>query len=195
MWILNILPDAILHSVVILSVLALVASFVFGFIPAIEKYKLPIQVVAIIVLVFGIYLEGGLSERKAWEYKVAQVEKQVEVARADSAEANIKLVEALKENEKLRKDKKYGTQTIVNQVVSKYDGQCVLSNAFIRVHDSASQDQLPEGSRVDDGNPSNVKPSEVLNTVIDNYETCYNIRDKLIKWQEWYKTNKDIYEK
>ena len=195
MFLLNILPDALLHSVVIFSVLALVASFVFSFIPFVQQYKLPIQVVAIVVLTFGIYLEGGLSERKEWQYKVAEMEKQVEIARADSAEANVKLVETLKENEKLRKERKYGTQTVINQVVSKYDGQCTLSNAFIRVHDSASQDQLPEGSRQSDGDASNVKPSELLNTVIDNYETCYNIRDKLIKWQEWYKTNKEIYER
>ena len=105
------------------------------------------------------------------------------------------LVEALKNNEILRKERKNGTKQIVNQVVSKYDGNCVLSNAFIRVHDSASQDQLPEGSRQSDGESSNVKPSELLNTVVDNYETCYSIRDKLIKWQEWYKTNKEIYER
>lgn len=194
MWILNVLPDFIFHTIVIFGVLGVVASFFFTFVPFISKYKLPVQIVSIIALVIGIYFEGAISNQNHWELKVAEAEKHVLELQVQSSEANTKLAEQIAENEKLRKDKKYATQTIVTQVVSKYDSNCTLSNAFVRVHNSASQDKVPDSTAVTDGNASNVKPSELLNTIVDNYETCYAIRDKLIKWQEWYKTQQKIYE-
>jgi len=49
-------------------------------------------------------------------------------------------------------------------------------------------------SKESDGTSSNVKMSEFLNIVTDNYATYYEVRQKLIAWQEWYRTNKQIFE-
>lgn len=195
MQLLNFVPDIFFHLLLIVGVLGLIAGYLLNNIPFISTNAKTIQVVAILVTVVAVWFEGGISRDKEYREQIAELKVKIAQAEKESAEANTKLVEQLKENEKLRKEKKNATQTIVNQVVSKYDGNCVLSNAFIRVHDSASQDKLPEGTRQSDGDPSNVKPSEVLNTVIDNYESCYNMRDKLIKWQEWYKIQRELFDK
>lgn len=195
MQLLNFVPDIFFHLLLIVGVLGLIAGYLLNNIPFISTNAKTIQVVAILVTVVAVWFEGGISRDKEYREQIAELKVKIAQAEKESAEANTKLVEQLKENEKLRKEKKNATQTIVNQVVSKYDGNCVLSNAFIRVHDSASQDKLPEGARQSDGDPSNVKPSEVLNTVIDNYESCYNMRDKLIKWQEWYKIQRELFDK
>lgn len=195
MQLLNFVPDIFFHLLLIVGVLGLIAGYLLNNIPFIDTNAKTIQVVAILVTVVAVWFEGGISRDKEYREQIAELKVKIAQVEKESAEANTKLVEQLKENEKLRKEKKNATQTIVNQVVSKYDGNCVLSNAFIRVHDSASQDKLPEGARQSDGEPSNVKPSEVLNTVIDNYESCYNMRDKLIKWQEWYKIQRELFDK
>lgn len=195
MQLLNFVPDIFFHLLLIVGVLGLIAGYLLNNIPFIDTNAKTIQVVAILVTVVAVWFEGGISRDKEYREQIAELKVKIAQVEKESAEANTKLVEQLKENEKLRKEKKNATQTIVNQVVSKYDGNCVLSNAFIRVHDSASQDKLPEGTRQSDGDPSNVKPSEVLNTVIDNYESCYNMRDKLIKWQEWYKIQRELFDK
>ena len=195
MQLLNFVPDIFFHLLLIVGVLGLIAGYLLNNIPFISTNAKTIQVVAILVTVVAVWFEGGISRDKEYREQIAELKVKIAQVEKESAEANTKLVEQLKENEKLRKEKKNATQTIVNQVVSKYDGNCVLSNAFIRVHDSASQDKLPEGARQSDGEPSNVKPSEVLNTVIDNYEYCYNMRDKLIKWQEWYKIQRELFDK
>lgn len=195
MQLLNFVPDIFFHLLLIVGVLGLIAGYLLNNIPFISTNAKTIQVVAILVTVVAVWFEGGISRDKEYREQIAELKVKIAQVEKESAEANTKLVEQLKENEKLRKEKKNATQTIVNQVVSKYDGNCVLSNAFIRVHDSASQDKLPEGARQSDGEPSNVKPSEVLNTVIDNYESCYNMRDKLIKWQEWYKIQRELFDK
>lgn len=194
MWMLSFLPDFIFHLITIAGVLGIVASFVLGFIPFVAQYKLPIQVASIIALVVGIYFEGGIANEDKWKQRVAEAEKKVLEMQVQSAEANTKLVDKLKENEKLRKERQNATQTIINQVVKQTDSQCTLSNGFIRLHNSASQDEVPDSTRDSDSTASNVKPSSFLTIVIDNYTTCYDIRDKLIGWQEWYAKQKQIFE-
>lgn len=195
MWILSFLPDFVFHLITLVGILGVVASFFFGFIPFVSTYKLPIQVASVILLVVGIYFEGGIANEDKWKQRVAEAEKKVLEIQVQSAEANTKLVDKIKENEKLRKERQNATQTIITQVVKQTDSQCTLSNGFVRVHDSASQDKIPDSTRSTDGTTSNVKPSEFLTTVTNNYATCYDIREKLIGWQEWYKTQKELFEK
>lgn len=192
MWLLNFIPDFVFHTITFLGVIGILVSEFFGVF--LRGYSTQVRLVSIVLLVFGIFMEGAIINQSSWESKVLEAEKQVLELQVQSEKVNTKLVETLKQNEILRKDRKYETRNVVNKVVSKYDGQCVLSNAFIRVHDSSSQDKIPDSTGINDARPSDVKPSEILNTVTDNYETCYNIRDKLIAWQEWYKKQSIIFE-
>ena len=41
---------------------------------------------------------------------------------------------------------------------------------------------------------TNVKASDLLTTVVENYGTYYEIREKLMGWQTWYKEQKKIFE-
>ena len=187
-------PDFVFHLIVFVGIIGVIASSFFSFVPFISNYRLAIQVISIVLLVIGVWFEGGLSTQKDWELKVAEVEKKVLIAEAKSAEANVQLIEKIKDNEKLRKERQNATQNIITKVVKQSDSQCTLSNGFIRVHNSASQDIIPNGSAESDAGASDVKPSEFLTTVINNYSTCYDIREKLIGWQQWYKTQKAIYD-
>lgn len=195
MWLLSLLPGIVFDLSVIVGILAIVASFFFNFIPFVSQYKLPIQVVAIALLVFGVFFEGARFNEDSWRLKVADAEKKVLEMQAQSAEANTKLAEKIAENESLRKAKKNETTKIITQVVTKYDNKCELSNAFVQLHDSASQDSVPPSPEQITGGASDVKASEVLDVVTDNYSICYDIRDRLIGWQEWYKTQREIFDK
>ena len=77
MWILSILPETAIHIIFGIGVLGVIAGFVLGFIPAIKTYKLAIQICSLLVLVFGVYLEGGLADYKEWELKVKEMEAKV----------------------------------------------------------------------------------------------------------------------
>jgi len=195
MWLLNFVPDFVFHLILLVGVLGLLAGFVLDKIPFIETNAKTIQLIAIILTVIGVWFEGGIARDEAYQKEISAMQVQVAQAETESADANLKLIEALKKNELILKDKHNASRNVVNQVVSKYDGQCNLSNAFIRLHDSASQDKFPESTSEFDGKTSDVKPSEVLNTVIDNYSVCYGFREKLIKWQDWYEKQKEILDK
>ena len=87
MWIISILPDAAIHLIFILGILGTIAGFVLGFIPFVKTYQFAIQICSIVILVFGVYLEGGLSESKEWELKVKEMEAKGQAFDSDLHEA------------------------------------------------------------------------------------------------------------
>ena len=80
MWILSLLPDWFYHLVTLTGVLALIASFVLKFIPFVSTYRLPIQAASFLLLLFGIWMEGGIVNEAKWQAKVAEMEEKVRVA-------------------------------------------------------------------------------------------------------------------
>ena len=80
MWILNFLPFWFFHLITLLAVIGLLAGFVLGMIPIINKYKLPIQAVSILLLAFGLYMEGAISNEEKWQALVKEMEAKVALA-------------------------------------------------------------------------------------------------------------------
>ncbi len=130
MWVLSVLPEAIIHTIFGIGVFGVIAGFVLGFIPFIKAYKLAIQVISILLLVFGVYLEGGLADYKEWELKVKEMEAQVAEAKAKGAEKNVEIQEKIVEKTKVVREKgqtiiKYVDREVVkNEEVIKYIEQC-----------------------------------------------------------------------
>jgi len=130
MWVLSVLPEAIIHTIFGIGVFGVIAGFVLGFIPFIKAYKLAIQVISILLLVFGVYLEGGLADYKEWELKVKEMEAQVAEAKAKGAEKNVEIQEKIVEKTKVVREKgqtiiKYVDREVVkNEEVIKYVEQC-----------------------------------------------------------------------
>jgi hypothetical protein len=130
MWVLSVLPEAIIHTIFGIGVFGVIAGFVLGFVPFIKAYKLAIQVISILLLVFGVYLEGGLADYKEWELKVKEMEAQVAEAKAKGAEKNVEIQEKIVEKTKVVREKgqtiiKYVDREVVkNEEVIKYIEQC-----------------------------------------------------------------------
>ena len=93
MWILSFLPEFIPHFIFIIGVLGTIAGFVLGFIPFISTYKLPIQIISILILSLGLYLEGGLANEADWKLKVKEVEAKLALKEVKSQAETVKIVE------------------------------------------------------------------------------------------------------
>ena len=120
MWILSILPDAAIHIIFGLGILGTIAGFVLGFIPLVKTYQFAIQICSIVVLVFGVYLEGGLADYKEWELKVKEMEAKMAQAEAQSANKNIEIQEKIVEKTKVIREKgKDIIQYIDKEVIKK----------------------------------------------------------------------------
>jgi uncharacterized membrane protein (DUF106 family) len=144
MWILSILPEAAIHTIFGLGILGTLAGFVLGFIPFIKAYKLAIQIIGVLLLVFGVYLEGGLADYKEWELKVKEMEAKVAQAEAQSANKNTEIQEKVVEKTKVIREKgreiiKYIDKEIVKkEEVIKYIENCPVPQSFIDVHNQAA---------------------------------------------------------
>ena len=158
MWILSILPDAAIHIIFGLGILGTIAGFVLGFIPVVKTYQFAIQICSIIVLVFGVYLEGGLADYKEWELKVKEMEAKVAQAEAQSANKNIEIQEKIVEKTKVIREKgrdvikyvdRWNTKEVIKEVegperirreeVIKYIENCPVPKEMINIHNQATE--------------------------------------------------------
>jgi hypothetical protein len=158
MWILTILPEAAIHIIFGLGVLGTIAGFVLGFIPFVKAYKLAIQVISLLVLVLGVYLEGGLADYKEWELKVKEMEAKVAQAETQSANKNVEIQEKVVETTKIVREKgrdiikyvdRWNTKEVVKEVegperirreeVIKYIENCPVPKEMINIHNQAAE--------------------------------------------------------
>jgi len=145
MWILSILPDVAIHLIFILGILGTIAGFVLGFIPFVKTYQFAIQICSIVILVFGVYLEGGLAENKEWELRVKEMEAKVAQAEAQSANTNIEIQEKIVEKTKVIREKgkdiiKYIDKEVVKkEEVVKYIENCPVPKEIIDLHNQATE--------------------------------------------------------
>lgn len=91
MWILSFLPTWIFYAIVVLGILGVIASYVLSMVPLVNQYKLPLQVVSIVIIAFGVFIIGGVENELSWQAKVKELEAQVAVATAKSNETNTKV--------------------------------------------------------------------------------------------------------
>lgn len=158
MWILTILPEAAIHIIFGLGILGTIAGFVLGFIPFVKTYKLAIQVISLLVLVLGVYLEGGLADHKEWQLKVAELEAKLAKAETKSSEKNIEIQEKIVEKTKIVKEKgrdiiqyvdRWNTKEVIKEVegperirreeVIKYIENCPVPKEIIDLHNQAAE--------------------------------------------------------
>jgi len=194
MWMLDFLPFWIFHLIVLVGIGGILASGVIKFIPFISNYKLPIQVASVILLVFGVYMEGGVSNQEKWEARVAEVKLEMAKKDAASSDATVKVVTKYITNVEVVKEKGESiVKEIPKLITATADGQCVIPNGFVLLHDSASRNEVPDSSGVTNEAASGVKLSGVAETITENYTTYHKVAEQLKSLQEWVKEQKRIY--
>lgn len=121
MWILNFLPDSFLilvtHAITALGVLGLIVGFLLGFIPLIRAHSTTIKIVSTVILLAGIYLEGGLSTELEWRKRVAEMEEKVKLLEEQSKKINTKIETKVVEKTKVIKEKGKLQIEYVNRLV------------------------------------------------------------------------------
>lgn len=81
------------------------------------------------------------------------------------------------------------TKEIPVYVTAQADAACPVSVGFVRVHDAAASNDLPDPAGVTDAQPSGLALSTVAGTVVDNYATCHAAIEQLNALQAWVRAN------
>ena len=143
MWILDFLPDAFIHFLVLAGALGTIAGFLLGMVPFIALYRTVIQVVSILVLSLGIYLEGGLSNQEQWRIKVAELETKLAKQRENAAKINTQIVTNTITKKQIIKQKGETIIQYIDREVVKFDKSCPIPLSVITSHDAAAKN-MPE---------------------------------------------------
>lgn len=194
-WLMTVVPDWVFYLILTAGVIGIILSFFLKVIPFIDTYRMQLQLLSVALTVFGVWFAGAIHTQNIWEDKVEKQRIKNKIAEERSKDLNDELQEQIRKNEKLRKEKEDAEKKIITKYIMQYDPLCKLSDAFIWLHNSASQDRVPQSPEGIVGGTSDVKASELLETVTQNYNICYDMRDKLLKWQKWYREQKEIFEK
>lgn len=148
MWLLHFFPDwliqFIVHTILILGIVGCLITFQFAnkillqWPPLAAYYKIA-QIASVILLISGIYFEGGYSSEMQWRERVREMEAKVAKAEEESKEANIKLDKKSAEKIKVIQGKQVIVKQYIDREVTKYDNQCVIPKEFVKAHNDSAE--------------------------------------------------------
>ena len=138
MWIVNFLPDFIFHALLLVSLLALAASFAVDNIPFISTNAKAIQLASAVVLAIALYFEGAISDNDAWLARVAALEKQVAVAEAKSKETSTVIQYQYRDKVRTIKETQVVVQERIVKEAAKMDAECRVSPEAVSILNQAA---------------------------------------------------------
>jgi hypothetical protein len=186
MWVLNFLPNWIVHATTLLGLALVVAAFFIRFIPFVSQYNLPIKLIGILLFVGGVWFEGGLYYIDQTRAEIARIEKQ-------SKEATARIEKEYITKQKVIKEKGEQIVKYVDRYVTKEaDANCVIPSSVVELHNSAAKNELPDTTRVANESPSGVALSTTTKTIVENYNLFHELRQQLISLQDWIRQQQKI---
>lgn len=187
MWILDLLPHWVFYGTLSAGIVLVVGASVINIRNA--------QLIGCLIIWASTWFIGGISNDNAWQARVKDMEAKVVLAEAKSQTVNTEVITKTITKIKLVKEKTNAdVQYITKYVAKELDTDCRLTNASIVLHDSASKNEVPGSPSSVASTPSEVKASELLSTVVENYGTYYEVVEQVKGWQEWYWKQKKAFE-
>jgi hypothetical protein len=149
MWMLSFIPDSliavIVHVIFAIGVIGFFVGSLASILPFISVYGKIIKNVAGVLLIVGLYLEGGLGVEQDWRKKVAEMEAKVALAEQQSVKENVRIVEKIVKQTEYIKTRGKDIVKYVDREVVKYDtkfasgGQCEIPKEFIKALNAAAE--------------------------------------------------------
>ena len=180
--------DYIIYGLLLIGVFSFVMSKGLGVYAYIAK---PIS--ALIVFT-SVFLLGTIYSHKIYNAEIERFQEQVRVAEANSQKTNNEIQTRVVEKIKVVRETTNANIQYIDRIITQYDNLCTLSNAAISLHNSASQNEISRSTGNSIEGTSNVKASDLIRTVTENYGTYYEVREQLLGWQQWYREQRKIHE-
>lgn len=137
-WILTVVPELVIHLILALGLVGLFIAAFIQKIPFVNQYKLPIQIVSLLLALSGVYLEGALSYKQSVAIEVAELRQKLAEAEAEGAKVNTEIVERIVTDTQVIREKGRTITEYIDREVVKYDDTCVVPNEVINAHNMAA---------------------------------------------------------
>lgn len=143
MLLLSIVPTSLLiwviNAVLLAGIVGTIAGFFIKFIPFVNTYRLPVQIISIILLVVGVYWKGGYGVEMEWRARVAEAEEKVKIAEQKAVEANAQIKTKIVEKIKVVKEQQIVYKDRIVEVAKKMDDQCVIAPEALDILNQAAK--------------------------------------------------------
>ena len=147
MFLLNFIPDAFLlwvvNAILIAGIIGTVVAFFFGFfvryLPWIIPYRMLLQIVALVLLISGVYFKGGVGVEMSWRARVADMEAKVAKAEAESKTANENIKTVYVDKVRVVKETQVVIQEKIKTVEVKIDSQCKITSDTVDILNDAAK--------------------------------------------------------
>jgi hypothetical protein len=143
MWLLHLLPTSLILWIVNIAMIAgaigILASLFIKFIPFINIYRTPIQIVSIIVFCSGVYWYGGYSTEMIWRDQVAQMEAKVAESEAKSKKVNRVIQKVYVDRVKVVKQDVVVVQEKIREISNTIDKDCKITPEAIDLLNQAAR--------------------------------------------------------
>ena len=170
------------------------ASLIIGVGASLINYR-GSHIIGILLIAASCWHLGGTSNEALWQARVDEMQAKVAASEAKAAIANKTVVTQVVTRTKVIKEKTQANVEYITKYVAKdLDASCTLTSASILLSNSASQNEVPGSSSGVASGTSEVKASEFLETVTENYGTYYQLVEQVKGWQTWYYQQKKIFE-
>ncbi len=139
MFILEFLPTWVFYAFTIVGMLLFGVSFFASKFPIIGEYGMAAQILAVVLLVFGLYFSGASNNQEIWESRVEKLNNKILALENEQYKINEVIVEKFIDRpiEVVTKH----TETIIKkipQIITKeIDSQCVIPKEAVDLHNEA----------------------------------------------------------
>jgi hypothetical protein len=138
MWILNFLPDAFFHILLVASILIFLVSTLFNNIPLLGGYTKLIQIISVVCLIFSVWMEGGIAKDNEYKEKIKALQQQIDKAKVESDALNNKLFEEMLKYQQEIKSINDANKLKLKDQASLLNSQCKVNQDVINIlNDSA----------------------------------------------------------
>ena len=145
MWLLHLLPTSLILWIVnitlIVGLLGILVSFFVKFVPFINIYRTPIQIVSIVIFCSGVYWYGGYTTEMIWRDEVAKMEAKVAESEAKSKKVNKVIQKVYVDRVKVIKQDVVVIQEKIREVSNTIDKDCKVPAEAVKLLNQAAKNK------------------------------------------------------
>ena len=138
-WVFSLLPDFVYYVLLIVGILSFAASYILTMIPFFAKNALMIRISSMILILFCVWMAGGMSVESKWKERVKDLELKVAISEKKALESNIRIETVYVDKIKVVKEIQYITQNRISKDADKLDKNCTIDSDAIQILNQAAQ--------------------------------------------------------
>lgn len=150
-WMLSLIPDSVLlwfiNIILLVGAIGFIASYFAKLIPFVTQYRIPVQIISVVLLVCGVYLKGGYGIEMAWRDKLRVAEEKAKIAEEKSKELNANLDAEVKKKKEVIKENTIVYRDRIVKQKEIIDKECKVPQVALDILNDAALNRKPEAKK------------------------------------------------